>query len=378
MSQLSVPLFTEDRYSTSTDNNQDNCDAEISMITRWQMPSQATTMSPQPVSTLSMVDYSTQDDPNQMAPQGNHEYSQNSSTTPIQNTNNYLIPDGSDRRIHDIWDKTLHIGILENGHNAYLMELPDLKSLLCTSRYLMDEVTGQFYAVFGNSYQHMCTIPRLLHTWEPGQLIDELAATRCAFACMGPTGPAPATRTSQPHLADPVSTAYNEDIIPDLTTQKPPTRTVPYQPPLFNLDRPTRCLMKEERLEVHHNYISAVSNLEYKKDLINRLKQSEPHNIPEMTHHVALHNDVLGRIHTILKQDDYFRTLEELPVIDGLHIYDDIQLFPELFDTAAVIERITSKTNLIEKQLNRSGMYPLPQTPLPCTSGFVPRPSLTF
>ena len=87
-----------------------------------------------------------------MAPQGNHEYSQNSSTMLIQNTNNDLIPDGSDRRIHDIRDKTLHIGILENGHNAYLMELPDLKSLLHTSRYLMDEITGQFYAVFGNSY----------------------------------------------------------------------------------------------------------------------------------------------------------------------------------------------------------------------------------
>ena len=135
----------------------------------------------------------------------------------------------------------------------------------------MDEITGQFYAVFGNSYQCMCTIPRLLHTWEPGQLIDELAATRCTFGCMGQTGP---TQANQPCSADPVSTAYKEDIIPDLTTQKPPPRTVPYQPPSFNLDRPTRCLMKEERIEVHHNYISAVSNLEHKKDLIDRLKQS--------------------------------------------------------------------------------------------------------
>ena len=87
------------------------------MITRQRTPSQAPTMvmSPQrPVSTPSTVDYSTQGDPNQMAPKGNHEYSQNSSTTPIQNTNNYLIPDGSDRHIYDIWDKTLHIGILEN------------------------------------------------------------------------------------------------------------------------------------------------------------------------------------------------------------------------------------------------------------------------
>ena len=57
------------------------------------------------------------------------------------------------------------------------------------------------------------------------------------------------------------------------------------------------------------------------------------------------------------------------------YAYDDIQLFLELFDLPVVIERITSKANLIEKQLNRSGMYPLPQTPLPSTSGFIPRPT---
>ena len=69
---------------------------------------------PRPVATPSTVDYSTQGDPNQMAHQGNYEYNQNNSTMPIQHTNNYLIPDGSDVHIHDIWDKTLHIGILEN------------------------------------------------------------------------------------------------------------------------------------------------------------------------------------------------------------------------------------------------------------------------
>ena len=97
----------------------------------------------------------------------------------------------------------------------------------------------------------MCTIPRLLHTWEPGQLIDGLAVTRCAFGCMGPTAPTPATQAQQTH---------------------PPPRTVPYQPPSFNLDRPTRHLTKEERIEVHHNYISAFSNLEHQKVLINGLK----------------------------------------------------------------------------------------------------------
>ena len=78
-----------------------------------------------------------------------------------------------------------------------------------TSNHCFAPVTGQFYAVFENSYQCMCTIPQLVHTWEPGQLIDELAATRCVFGCMGPTGSTPAMQISQPHLADSVSTAYN-------------------------------------------------------------------------------------------------------------------------------------------------------------------------
>ena len=68
----------------------------------------------------------------------------------------------------------------------------------------------------------------------------------------------------------------------------------------------------EERIQVHHNYISAISNREHKKDLINRLKRSDPHNIlayeAEMTHHMVMHDDVLGRILTILKQDNHYRT----------------------------------------------------------------------
>ena len=71
-----------------------------------------------------------------------------------------------------------------------------------------------------------------------------------------------------------------------------PPRTVSYHPPVFNLNGPTRQLTKDEQLEVHHNYISAVSNLEHKKDLINRLKRSEPHNIStyeaEMTHDMTM------------------------------------------------------------------------------------------
>ena len=114
-------------------------------------------------------------------------------------------------------------------------------------------------------------------------------------------------------------------------------------------------LTMNEWIQVHHDYISAVSSLEHKKDFINRLKQSDTHNISayeaEMSHHMTLHEDVLERILNILKQDDYYRTLEDLPVINDLTAYDDIRLFPELYDTSTIIERITGEADLIERQL---------------------------
>ena len=70
-----------------------------------------------------------------------------------------------------------------------------------------------------------------------------------------------------------------------------------------------------------------------------------------MSHHMVLHEDVLERILNILKQEDYYRTLEELPVIDDLTTYDNIKLFLELYNTSTIIERITAKVDLIERQL---------------------------
>ena len=143
------------------------------------------------------------------------------------------------------------------------------------------------------------------------------------------------------HQSQPMaSTSSNQQ--DDTFSKKLAPKTVQYQPPAFNLDRLTVHLTMEERIQVHHNYISAVSNCEHKKDLINRLKRNNPHNIPayeaEKTHHMVMYDDVLGRILTILKQDDYYRTLEELPVIDGLTTFNDIQLFPKLYDTTVIIE----------------------------------------
>ena len=77
-----------------------------------------------------------------------------------------------------------------------------------------------------------------------------------------------------------------------------------------------------------------------------------------MSHYMTLHEDVLERILNILKQDDYYRTLEDLPVIDELTAYNDIKLFPELYDTSKIIERVTAEANLIERQLRRPGLYP--------------------
>ena len=97
-----------------------------------------------------------------------------------------------------------------------------------------------------------------------------------------------------------------------------------------------------------------------------------------MSRHITLHEDVLERILNILKQDDYYRTLEDLPVIDDLTAYDDIRIFPELYDTSTIIERITGEADLIERQLRQPGMYLLPTNPSPSTSTTTPGPTSTF
>ena len=213
----------------------------------------------------------------------------------------------------------------------------------------MDEMSGQFYAVYGNTYQRMSTKPMLEQAWETGELIDQLAAMRQAFGYAGLSGPMPLLNQSQPAAC---TTCHQQD---DTLSKKPAPKTIQYHSPSFNLSRPTTCLTMEEKIQVHRNYISAVSDLECKNDLINRLKRSEPHNIPvyeaEITRHMILHDDVLGRILTILKQDDYYRTLEELPVIDSLTTYEEsssslnyMTLSPSLRESP--VRQISLKDNL--------------------------------
>ena len=126
------------------------------------------------------MDYTTQGDPNQAAPPIYINMVQ-AVQNQFSRTNDFFIPDGSNRCIHKIRDKVFHARYLENGNNAYLLELPGLKDMLHTSRFLMDETSGQFYAVYGNTYQHMSTKPMLEQTWGTGELIDQLAVTQQAF-----------------------------------------------------------------------------------------------------------------------------------------------------------------------------------------------------
>ena len=342
-SNSSAPLFKEDKYSLTSEEESED---EVTFIHGKSNGTFLNHQAKRPILTPTTSDYTTQGDPDASP---SNSFKSNDMSDEFLGTNNFFMPDGSNRRIHQIDNKVFHAGYLENSNNAYLLELLALENMLNTRKFLMDEMSGQFYAVYGNSYQRMSTKPMLQQAWATGDLIDELAATRQAFRYTGLAGSTPPLATGTQPTA---STSCQPD---DLLPRQPALKTVQYQPPSFKLTRPMTHLTMNERMQVHHNYISAVSSLELKKDLINRLKRSDTHNIPayeaEMSCHMTLHEDVLERILNILKQDDYYRTLEDLPVIDDLTAYDDIRLFAELYDTSTIIERVTAEADLIERQL---------------------------
>ena len=295
-SQSSAPLFKEDKYS-STSEEESEAD-EVTFIHGRSNSMFSNHQAERPTSTPMTSDYTTQGDPDASP---SNLFRSNVISDEFLGTNNFFMPDGSNRWIHQIDNKVFHAGYLKNGNNAYLLELPALENMLNTRKFLMDEMSGQFYAVYGNSYQRMSKKPMLQQAWSTGDLIDELAATRQAFGYTGLAGSTPPLATGTQPTA---STSRQPD---DLLPRQPAPKTVQYQPPSFKLTRPTTHLTMNERIQVHHNYISTVSSLEHKKDLINRLKRSDTHNISaykaEMSRHMALHEDVLERILNILKQD---------------------------------------------------------------------------
>ena len=105
----------------------------------------------------------------------------------------------------------------------------------------MDEMSGQFYAIYGNTYQRMSTKPMLEQTWGTGELIDQLAVMRQTFGYAGLSGP---TLFNQSLPAAPTTSHQQDDIL----SKKPAPQTVQYQPPSFNLGKPTTHLTMEERI----------------------------------------------------------------------------------------------------------------------------------
>ena len=155
LSTMSAPLFTEDRCSSISNDNVKTCDAEVMLINRRNKPNKTLTthsIGGRPTSTPSTMDYTTQGDPNQVPP----VYittAQATTQNQLFRTNNFFVPNSSNRCIHEIKDKAFHAGYLENGNNAYLLELLGLKDMLHTNKFIMDEMSGQFHAVYGSKYQ---------------------------------------------------------------------------------------------------------------------------------------------------------------------------------------------------------------------------------
>ena len=122
LSQLSAPLFTDDRCS-STPEEEFEVDAEVTLINRRNKPDRMFMQNPttgRPTSMPTTVDYTTQGDPSQVAPSTPLMFMSTTTKNQFLGTNNFFIQDDSNRHIHDIHDKVFHAGYLENGNNTYL------------------------------------------------------------------------------------------------------------------------------------------------------------------------------------------------------------------------------------------------------------------
>ena len=232
------------------------------------------------------MDYSTQGDPDESAHSLiiglAHEQ------TSIVNTQNYLLPDDTGRRILDIPISKRKPFVLENGHAAYQIQLETWEPVPETSPYLLERLTRQFHVVYNDGYSQLATTPMLLSTWHKGQLVDELEETHALFGLPPKEALSPARQPAASQCLPPTviqkyqshaqNTAENDEAVPDLNSQTPPPKTVEYLELSFSLERPVFRLEMDKRLEVHNSFISTISNKMHKLDLICRLKKSEPHN----------------------------------------------------------------------------------------------------
>ena len=106
-------LFKEDGYSSTSEE-----ESEADEVTFTHSKNNGTFLdhhAKRP--TLTPSDYTTQGDPDASP---SNLFKSNDISDEFLGTNNFFVPDGSNRRIHQIDNKVFHTGYLENGNNAYL------------------------------------------------------------------------------------------------------------------------------------------------------------------------------------------------------------------------------------------------------------------
>ena len=112
-SRSSTPLFKEDKYS-STSEEESEAD-EVTFIHGKSNGMSSNHQAKRPTSTPMTSDYTTQGDPDTSP---SNLFRSNNISDKFLGTNNFLVPDGSNRRIHQIDNKVFHAGYLENSNNA--------------------------------------------------------------------------------------------------------------------------------------------------------------------------------------------------------------------------------------------------------------------
>ena len=110
----SAPLFKEDKYS-STLEEESEADAEVTFIHGRSNGTFANHQAERPTSTPTTSDYTTQGDPD-ASPSTSNLFRSNVTTEEFLGKNNFFMPDGSNRRIHQIDNKVFYAGYLENGN----------------------------------------------------------------------------------------------------------------------------------------------------------------------------------------------------------------------------------------------------------------------
>ena len=126
----SAPLFKEDKHS-STSEEESEADAEVTFIHGRSHPSGtfANNQTERPTTTPMTSDYTTQGDPDASP---SNLFRSTVTNDEFLGTNNFFMPDGSNRCMHQIDNKIFNAGYLVNGNNAYLLELPALEKMLNT------------------------------------------------------------------------------------------------------------------------------------------------------------------------------------------------------------------------------------------------------